>query len=323
MDLEKTEQAIAEHLFRYYGLEGELKRLAGENLNYLVTETSGERFVFKVVGDDEPLSVSEMERALLEHARNAGFSAGLPRIIKTYNKKYNTGINIPLNGVYYSRLMSFLEGDVLEYISNISTELLKNTGKTLASFDRAVEGFDHPGAHLGGAWELPRAGQHRDKLELIEEPELRERVAWAFDLWQDVQDELKGLPHQVIHGDANKENILVKGNRVSGLVDFADACYSPRICELAICLAYLMMDRDDPMQVAASVIAGYMEELELLEEELAVLFPLVCGRLAVTICMATSRLAEEPENPNLFVSLEPAKALLEKLEEIGLAELSK
>lgn len=318
MEQDKTEQAIAEHLFRYYGLQGSLKRLAGQNLNYQVTAPGGERYVFKITVEDAPGGVSEMEFALLEHARNAGLSCNLPGIIKTYNKKNETGINIPIYGLSQSRLMSFVDGDVLENIGNISEELLKNCGKTLAAFDQSLVGFDHPAAHLGGAWELPQAGRHRDKLDSIDDPVLRKRTAWAFDRWEEVQVTLTGLPKQVIHGDANKENILVKGDRVSGLVDFGDACFSPRICELAICLAYLMMDRDDPMAAAGSVIAGYNGMIELLDQEREVLFPLVCGRLAVSICMASSRLRKEPENTNLFVSLEPAMGLLEQLQEIGI-----
>ena len=110
----EIEQAISEHLFRYYGVKGNLQRLAGQNLNYLVTAEDGERFVAKIVGEDEPRGVSDMEFALLEHARKAGFSLDLPSIIKTYNKKYETGISIPLKGLYHLRLMNFIEGNVLE-----------------------------------------------------------------------------------------------------------------------------------------------------------------------------------------------------------------
>ena len=321
MTQDGIEQAITEHLFRYYGIEGSLKRLAGQNLNYLVCSKNGERFVAKIVGEDEPRGVSDMEFALLEHARNAGFSLELPSIIKTYNKKYQTGIKLPVKGVYRLRLMHYIEGTVLENLCDISSELLKSCGKTLAAFDRALEGFDHPAAHRAGDWELVRAGRQREKLGSIEDPVLQHRVAWALDRWAEVQPALNGLPRQLIHGDANKENIIVRDDRVAGLVDFGDACFNPRVCELAICLAYLMMDRDDPMDAAAIVVRAYCEELQLLDQELEILFQLVCGRLAVSICMASDRLQEERDNPNLFVSLAPAAALLEKMHEIGVRRM--
>lgn len=317
MDRKSAKKTIDEILFRYYGISGELERLGGENLNYRVDTPDGERYVLKIVDGDTAEESSQLEFILLEHARNAGFPIELPYIVKNYTGSIETGIKIRKSGLHKARVISFVDGDVLENRSDISRNLLVDTGKCLALFDKAMADFDHPDAHRGHQWELPQAGRHREKLQLIENPELRELVAWAFDLWQDVQGALPALPHQVIHGDANKENLLAEGDRISGLVDFGDSCYNPRICELAVCLSYLMTDREDPMAAAASVIAGYVAEVELLEEELAVLFPLVCGRLAVTICMATSRMAIAPENTNWFVSLEPAIQLLGRLRAIG------
>lgn len=318
MNSKSVEAKIGEVMFRYYGLEGDLFRLGGENLNYRLTTPAGERYVLKIVGDNCTPESADLELKLLEHARNAHFPIRLPFIIKNYKKQTETRIKLPVSGLHRLRVISFIDGNVLEDRRDISSFLLKNVGKSLALFDKAIEDFDHPAAHLEHDWELVHAGRHRDKLRFIDDLELREQVAWAFDLWQDVQDRLPNLPHQLIHGDANKENILVEGDCVVGLVDFGDACYNPRICELAVCLAYLMMDRDDPMSAAESVIVAYAEEVELNEEELAVLFPLVCGRLAMSICMATSRRSESPENTNWFVSLEPATRLLRQLHDIGL-----
>jgi len=309
-------EKIGEVLFRYYGLEGGLFRLGGENLNYRLSTATGEKYVLKIVGDNSTPESAELELNLLEHARNADFPVNLPFIIKNYSKQTETRIKLPALGPKRLRIISYIDGEMLENHSDISIDLLKSVGKSLALFDKAIEDFDHPAAHLGHDWELVHAGRQQKKMHFIEDPDLREQVAWAFDLWHQVRDCLADLPHQVIHGDANKENILVQGDSVVGLVDFGDACYNPRICELAVCLAYVMMDRDDPMDAAAVVIDAYTEEIELSEEELAVLFPLVCSRLAVSICMATSRKSENPENTNWFVSLEPAARLLRQLHEI-------
>lgn len=321
MNIEAIEAAIGEWLFRYYGLQGRLERLGGENLNYLLSTPDDKRFVFKAVDERSAITSATVEYELMEYAKTAGISLELPFIIKNYSGNIDSGIKLPINGLYRARVISYVDGVELEKISDISLILLRDTGKKLARFDQALDGFDHPALHRGHPWELVRAGQHRDKLDSIADAETRQLVAWALDLWDEVAGLLPELPHQVIHGDANKENILCAGNRVTGLVDFGDACYNPRICELAICLAYMMMERDDPMAAAAAVIAGYVEAGELLESELAVLLPLVCARLAVTVCIASSRLALDPDNPNWFVSLKPAARLLRKLYEIGVLGL--
>ncbi len=186
-------------------------------------------------------------------------------------------------------------------------------GRSLSALDRALANFDHQALHRGHAWELLRAGRHRDKLDQVTDPRDRDLAAWGFEQWAEVESVLAGLPRQAIHGDANPENILVRGQRMSGLVDFGDACHNPRVCDLAICLAYLMMGRDDPLVAARAVVAGYEEMAPLEPAERDILLPLACGRLAVTVTMAAARLAIDPDNPNWFVSLQPALALLRRL----------
>jgi len=161
-----------------------------------------------------------------------------------------------------------------------------------------MQGFDHPAAHRNHRWNLAEAGQHRDKISLVEDPEKQALLAWGFDAWERVKNDLKSLQWQFIHGDMNRENILVRGDRVTGLVDFGDSCFNPVVCDLAICLAYVMMDRDDPLETAAIVTGAYHEIRPLTEAELSVLLPLVCGRLAVSIAVSMSRRRIAPDNPN-------------------------
>lgn len=313
MEANALEEKIGEFLFANYGLQGRLERLGGENLNYLVTTPKGRRQVLKIVEEVEAEESAELENRLIEHARISGFEFGLPVIEKTYQGEIETRIDIPVSGVYRARMLRFVNGELLENLPDISINLLSNVGFSLARLDKALEGFDHPALHRQHRWDLSLAGRHRDKLHFISDAEDRVLAAWAFDRWADVRDTLSALPAQAIHGDANPENILVAGGRVSGFVDFGDACHNPRACELAICLAYLMMNRDDPLQAAGAVVEGYAAELPLEEEERAVLLPLVCGRLAVTVAMACARMAIDPDNPNWFVSLQPALALLRHL----------
>jgi len=173
-----------------------------------------------------------------------------------------------------------------------------------------MQGFDHPAAHRNHRWNLAEAGQHRDKISLVEDPEKQALLAWGFDAWERVKNDLKSLQWQFIHGDMNRENILVRGDRVTGLVDFGDSCFNPVVCDLAICLAYVMMDRDDPLETAAIVTGAYHEIRPLTEAELSVLLPLVCGRLAVSIAVSMSRRRIAPDNPNWFGSEKSAWDLL-------------
>lgn len=314
MNTPAVENTVLQCLQDHYDITGTLVRLSGENLNYLLTTNEGDRYVVKIVDDDMPSEVFEMEFEATKYAVLKGFKPELPIIIQNIYKKIKTGINIHNIDKKQLILMTFINGNVLQNITDISVKLLVNLGKTLASYNLAMQGFDHPAAHRSHRWNVAQAGRHRDKISLLEDPEKQVLLTWGFDAWDQVKSGLESLPWQFIHGDMNPENILVEGDLVTGLVDFGDACRNPRICELAICLTYIMMDRDDPLDAAAVVTRAYNEIIPLSDDELAALVPLICGRLASSVAIATKRRNIDPDNPNWFGSMESSWALLKLIQ---------
>ena len=243
-----VEKIVLQCLAENYGLDGTLTRLSGENLNYLLTLINGDRLVVKIVDDDMPAEVVEMEAEALKYAVLSGFRLKLPEIMENLDKKIETGIKIRINILERLRILQFINGIEIENIADISDEMLENVGKTIAGFDRAMRGFTHPAAYRSHRWNLAEAGQHMDKLKLVGDPEERMLLQWGFDQWLRVEKMLQGLPWQFIHGDLNRENILVENGRVNGVVDFGDACMNPTVCDLAIALAYFMMDQENPLE---------------------------------------------------------------------------
>ncbi len=309
--LDDMREIVRTEIREQYGIEGTLSRLPGENLNYLVTANDGQCVIAKIAGSDMPSDVVEMEFAALEHAGKAQLGLDLPNVIKNLGGKIETRIGIHLNGDKRLRVLHYVPGDNLSEISDISDNLRIELGKSLARFDKAVADFDHPAAHRKHRWDLADAGQHQGKLALIDDPRRRELLAWAFEQFTaKISPALATLPWQFIHGDGNPENIRIGNGRVSGLLDFGDSCYNPTVCELAICLAYQMMDVSDPMEVAQQVIGGYESVRPLSAAERAVLLPLACTRLAVSICVAAERRTIDASNSNWFVTEAPAWSLL-------------
>jgi Ser/Thr protein kinase RdoA (MazF antagonist) len=74
-----------------------------------------------------------------------------------------------------------------------------------------------------------------------------------------------------------------------------------------------MMHQANPLSAAQPVIEGYDSILSLTELELDLLWPLVLGRIATTISVATKRRQLDPNHPNWFVSEEGAWQLLKQL----------
>lgn len=297
-----------------YGIDADLSRLPGENLNFLVITEEGCRFVAKIAGDQQPPEFVALERAALEHATAVNPGLKLPLIRENKFGHYETLISVSEENSIRLRIIEFISGIPWSEIIDISDDLRFDLGRYLASFDSVMRSFEHPMAHRTHRWDLTRLQQHRDLIDLAPERDQRALLHWAIDQWAKfVSPVLGALPAQFIHGDPNPENILVEGDHIAGLIDFGDCCWNPPICELAICLAYQLMDHDDPWAAAAPIIAGYQEVLPLSDAERAILPALICGRLANTLCVAAERLVRDPHHPNWFVSVAPAWRLLEEL----------
>ncbi len=86
--------------------------------------------------------------------------------------------------------------------------------------------------------------------------------------------------------------------------------------DLAILLAYSIMELPDPLTAALDVLKGYCTHYSFSEEELECLYMLVGMRLVTTVTKAAIRKSEATNNEYHFVSEKPAWDVLRKWNEI-------
>src|SRR6202035_4468186 len=103
------------------------------------------------------------------------------------------------------------------------------------------------------------------------------------------------------------------GTRVTSLLDFGDIVYSATVCNLAIALAYVMLDEQDPIAAAAQVVAAYHETRRLTGPEIDALYTLAAARLAMSVCYCAWQARKAPDNHYLNISNRPAWELIERL----------
>merc|ERR1712232_1179561 len=72
----------------------------------------------------------------------------------------------------------------------------------------------------------------------------------------------------------------------------------------------------DPLWVFCEVLRGYLQEADLSEEELAVLYYAAYGRVLLSVCMGAEKCAAEPDNEYLAHTSEPGWAVLSKLADV-------
>jgi Ser/Thr protein kinase RdoA (MazF antagonist) len=78
-------------------------------------------------------------------------------------------------------------------------------------------------------------------------------------------------------------------------------------------MGYTSLESDDVLQVILEMAIGYNESMPIEAEELTVLFPMMCMRLAVSACMGQHQIRQRPDDPYLAISQEPIRRTLPKL----------
>lgn len=88
--------------------------------------------------------------------------------------------------------------------------------------------------------------------------------------------DLGALPQSQTHTDLFPDNVLMLGERVTGLIDFYFACTGPMALDLAVTHAAWCFDRDNAYEpdLGAALIAGY-EAVRPLESHERALFPAI------------------------------------------------
>jgi Ser/Thr protein kinase RdoA (MazF antagonist) len=296
-----TAAAIAGEQF---GLRARAQALPSErDQNFLLTNQAGEKFVLKIANALESRAFLEAQNSILKH---------LERQVSICQKLLlaTSGEEIVTVKSHFVRLVQYLPGVPLAEIKPHTSGLLRDLGRKLGQLAQALTDFDHPAVHRDFHWDLANGNRVVNEFApLIENLNLRELVLKCR------YEPPVRLRRSVIHGDANDYNLLVdpQSLTVTGLIDFGDMVYSYTVGDLAIAIAYVILDKSDPHAAAAEVVSGYRGEFLLLEEELDALWPLVRLRLAMSVCLAAHQLRQQPENQYLRIS---QKAIEENLPRI-------
>jgi 4-aminobutyrate aminotransferase-like enzyme/Ser/Thr protein kinase RdoA (MazF antagonist) len=335
---ERTEHAIteseAEKFARaLYGLDVTAKVLPGEyDDNFRLTIKPREspngdasevnprlEFVLKAMHPAREPELIDLQCRALEHLAQKAPQLGLPRVQPLASGEAFTRVQGADGLERLVWLLTFVPGRVLADARPHSKDLLQSLGRFLGEMDVALEDFEHPATHRELKWDLVSAGWIREELDRIESGSRRALVGKFLTLYEaDVVPAIARLRRSVIYGDANDYNVLVGEalplpRRVVGVIDFGDMHHSIRVAEVAVAAAYATLGKAEPLQAAATVVAGYHSASPLEEQELAILFPLIAMRLAVSVTNSARRATVKPDDSYVTVSEGPAWAALEKL----------
>ena len=312
----------ADLLTRHFGIEGRLTPLPSYgDQNFEVEPEAGEAVILKISGTWETEAALDLQNSVLIWLAEREPDLPAPRVVPSTSGGHVVSVADNGGRDHFVRVLSYLPGRTLADVRPHPDELLEGLGRYLGTMDRALSGFSHPAARRTGYdWDLARAAEvmRRDMgvVAGTDRGGLAEGVLSAFE--RDALPLLPGLRRGVIHNDANDHNVVVgpvdAGTpEIAGLIDFGDVMESHPVCELAIAIAYAMLDKPDPVGAAAAVTRGYHHALPLTEDELEALYALARARLGVSVCISATRRAEAVDNPHLAISEASAWQTLERL----------
>ena len=284
-----SKDAVAHAVAEQFGLDGDYTPLVSErDQNFCLGVADGRRFVVKVTSLEELPATSDFQLGALLHLEGAGIE--VPSVVHTRDGSACGFIESP-QGRHRLRVVTWIEGEPL-LTAGIDAGRAAKLGTALANLHNALRGYSHPGENPVLLWDLQRAVELRPLLDLIDDPNLRQIVARAVD---DFESNVapRDLPTQVIHGDANPENVLVTASG-TGFIDFGDMVRAPRVFDVAIAAAYLRCEKDDPLAFIRPFVDGYHATARLGEDETGLLFDLVRARLAATVTLLYWRLRDRP-----------------------------
>ena len=304
----------------HYGIQADtLEPLPSElDRNFYLRSRAGESFVLKIAHSSVSFRVLDLQNATMKHL--LAHMNLFPELIASRDGEDVIEIASGTGDPYRVRLLRYIDGIPLCDFRPHSAELLQEIGAKLGSMAAAMQSFDHDEKRLSYRWNIGNLQQvasyghdlPTDKKALLDH---------FLRLYADeVLPVLPSLRHSFVYNDANDTNILIRADcfraKVAGMIDLGDMVYSPTVTDLAVALAYIMMNSKRPLDKAIAVVASFHRAFPLNESEIGVLFPLVAARLCLSVCISWYQQKQELDNQHLSVSESGAWELLNRLREI-------
>ncbi|XP_055682174.1 hydroxylysine kinase [Lutzomyia longipalpis] len=288
--------------------------------NPIIANHSNHGYILKVLNalDSHKAGFVDAQIKLMLFLGQQNISCPKP-IMNVYGKYFSTELLGTTKHII--RLLEYIPGKILKEITP-TNNLIYQAGLFVAKFDRAIKHFTHDAYKTHKSlWMLdcvPKLEEFSYALKDISKQEIVEEVIAEFKT--KVMNHYDKFDKGVIHGDFNEHNFLVnkctstdqKEYVISGILDFGDTCYSLYIFELAIAMAYMMLQTGQ-LETGGYFLAGY-ESIRLVpQHEFDVLRVCVAARLCQSLVLGIYTHTLDPENEYLLSSQKNGWELLQML----------
>ena len=291
-----------------FDISGTLERLPSDRDQVFHVQGDADSYILKIYNSAEKTSVIELQDAAATHIMKNDKSLLVPKSLQ--KPRFIKKQDVP----YYLRLMPYYAGSFLNE-KNLQTYDYFILGEFIGKLTRALDKFDHEGAHRSFLWDASRTDLIKDYLSYVSSKKDKDVLNYFLhDFEVNVKPVLNELKRSVIHNDANDNNIILdKNDNITGIIDLGDMVFSNRCVEIATCMAYIAILENSTYESLKSLLMGYLSLIDLDRKEIHCILNIMCNRLCISVIMASWRGTLFTGNDYLTISLAPALDFLRKL----------
>jgi Ser/Thr protein kinase RdoA (MazF antagonist) len=288
-------------IFDLYGLKTQATSLDSErDQNFLCTTPDNKQMVLKISNPAENKTILEMQHECMKYIRANNAALQVPWMLVDDGE--NAIMEYDLQSTtYLVRLAHYLPGLLLTDVSQCGS-MLHKLGAFLGHLSLAMRGFNHSAAHRDFPWDIAQTDFIETHKQYVNQHV--ETIDHFVELYKKiVLPNNTNLRKSVIHNDGNDHNVLANNDgEIVGIIDFGDMVYSFVACEPAVCMAYVALEKNDPLKSIAQVLKGFHEIFPLVDDELRSIIYLICIRCCITVTMASYRKLLFPDNEYISVT---------------------
>ncbi|XP_075943709.1 hydroxylysine kinase-like [Anarhichas minor] len=297
--------------------------------NFLVVDKEDNKYVLKIMNSEESKNTTQLEVQTL--AMSFLHQHGVPSqtVMPTTTGQLMSMEEIDCGHgaqTYCVRLMIYLPGKTVAE-SPVTAQDLYHVGELAAVIDTTLQQLVSPNLDVlqnnDNIWSLSNIPLIEGFLSVMDGDPLQEVVKAVIKQYKShVMPKIASFHKGIIHGDISDLNIIVTPvdngrHEVSGVLDFSLLVIDCYVFEVAVTIAYMMLQNPSPLDVGGAVLAGWESIMVLSDEERDSLFLLVLGRLCQSLVYGRYNAAKYPDNKYLLTTAKSGTLLLTKLWEMG------
>ena len=292
-----------------WGLVATATRLSGErDENFRLSCADGTQYVLKLANPAEDPAVTDLPTAALLHVERTDPTFPCPRVLRDREGhtlcRYEDGAGQKRT----ARVLTYLPGKTLQSAARSRAQRTA-CGRMAARLGLALRDFTHPLARRPLIWDLRHVGKILPLLNELPGLAEKDSVAALIErIEMLIAIRFRRLRHQVIHNDLNALNVLVDPADeavVAGVIDFGDIVHTALVADVAIVAADQIASDSPARDSIADVVLAYHDTTPLLPLELALLNPLIAGRILTDVLVASWHRHRNPTGTH-YADLDPA-----------------